>query len=114
MLRERLYLIDVEKACRKIVEYSDGHDLASFTADQKTFDAILRNLQIIGEAVKALPDWVRQIRPEQEWTKIAGLRNLLVHHYFGLDEEILWDAVQNDVPKLLEAVSFILRDASLQ
>jgi uncharacterized protein with HEPN domain len=87
--------------------------LARYLCDERTFDAIVRNLQIIGEAVKVLPDWVRDIRPEQEWAKIAGLRNLLVHHYFGLDEQVLWDAVQNDVPPLLVAGGAILDDPRL-
>ena len=69
--------------------------------DEKTFDAIVRNLEIIREAVKRIPSEMRVRYPDVEWKKIAGLRDIVAHEYFGLDEDILWDVVQNRIPVLL-------------
>ncbi len=72
----------------------------SFAADDKTLDAVLRNLEVIGEAVKCIPDEVRSQHLHVEWKKMAGLRDILIHHYFGIDAEIIWDVVQNKLPEL--------------
>jgi len=79
-----------------------------FLADDRTFDAVMRNLQIIGEAAKNVPTETRLRYPAVEWRKIAGLRDVLAHAYFSLENEILWDVVQNKVPALLEQVQHIL------
>jgi uncharacterized protein with HEPN domain len=63
--------------------------LEDFRADDRTFDAVVRNLQIIGEAVKNLPQAVRNLAPEIEWRKIAGLRDILAHAYFQIEDEII-------------------------
>jgi uncharacterized protein with HEPN domain len=76
--------------------------------DEPTVDADIRNLQIIGEAVKNIPDDVRELNSEMEWRKIAGLRDILAHAYFQIEDEIIWDIVQNKVPSLLGVVSQIL------
>ena len=65
------------------------------------YDAVLRNLEIPGEASKNIPDEIRRRYPEIEWRKVAGLRDVLAHFYFGLEEETLWDVVRNKVPALL-------------
>ena len=79
-----------------------------FLSDDRTFDAIMHNLQIIGEAAKNVPQDIRVRYPEVEWRKIAGLRDVLAHAYFSLENEILWDIVQNKIPPLLEQVQHIL------
>jgi len=68
----------------------------------------VRNLTIIGEAVKNLPNELRARYPDVEWRKIAGLRDIVVHEYFGIDEDILWDLIQNKIPNLLKSVEQIL------
>ena len=70
-------------------------------ADEKTFDAVMRDLEIIGEAAKHIPPEVRAQHPEIDWQKIAGLRDIVVHEYFGLDVEIIWDVITREVPTLL-------------
>ncbi len=72
-------------------------------------DAVLLNLHIIGEAVKKLPDDLRERHPNVAWREIAGLRDVIAHTYFALDTDILWDAVERDVPALLDAVRKIIR-----
>jgi uncharacterized protein with HEPN domain len=106
--RERLYLLDIADACRKIDRFTAGKSFEEFSQDEILFDAVVRNLQIIGEAVRCLPDDVRSLRPDVEWTRIVGLRHLLVHHYFGVDEEIVWDLAMNRCPELESAVTEML------
>jgi uncharacterized protein with HEPN domain len=108
----RLYLTDILIAGEKILRYTEGMNFENFVADDRTFDAVIRNLQVIGEAVKNVPDDVREINPEIEWRKIAGLRDILAHAYFQIEDEIIWDVVQNKVPLLLGVVSQLLEGMS--
>lgn len=84
--------------------------LEDFVADERTYDAVVRNLQIIGEAVKQIPPEIRDQYPSVEWRKIAGLRDILAHAYFSLENETLWDIVQNKVPELLEQMQRIVQE----
>jgi len=108
----RLYLDDMRESCEKVLRYVRGLTFDQFMHDEKTFDAVVRNLEIIGEAAKHIPPDIRSRYPEVEWPKIAGLRDVVVHEYFGLDEDILWDVVQNHVPVLLNHVLRILAQES--
>lgn len=105
----RLHLQDVLDAIQRIREYSGSLDLERFLADPKTVDAVVRNLEIIGEAVKRVPDDVRAAHPGVEWRKMAGLRDILIHDYYRVDAEIVWDVVRNKLPSLEEGVRRILR-----
>jgi uncharacterized protein with HEPN domain len=75
---------------------------------KKTYDAVVRNLEIIGEAAKNIPQAARQQYPEIEWRKISGMRDLMAHEYFGIDNEILWDVVINKIPDLRMKIDRIL------
>lgn len=96
----KVYLEDILEAIGRIRTYTAGLSADSFAADNKTLDAVLRNLEVIGEAVKCIPDEVRLQHLHVEWKKMAGLRDILIHHYFGIDAEIIWDVVQNKLPEL--------------
>ncbi|MDH4078967.1 MAG: DUF86 domain-containing protein [Nitrospira sp.] len=104
----RVYLDDILEATRKITSYTANLSKAAFLEDEKTFDAVVRNLEVIGEAVKKLPDELRAQHPTLEWKKMAGLRDILIHEYFGLDSEIVWDIVKNKVPTLNQEVRAML------
>ena len=74
------------------------HD--AFLTDELVIDGVARNLEIIGEAARQLPEEFRRAHPQIPWTQIAGLRNRIVHDYFGLDLEIIWQIIQHDLPEL--------------
>jgi uncharacterized protein with HEPN domain len=106
----RLFLEDIAEASSRILRYSEGKDLSAFCADEMAYDAVLRNLQIIGEAAKAVPADVRQGHPEVDWKGMTGLRDVLAHACFGLDDETLWDIVISKIPLLQEQVRRILAE----
>lgn len=106
----RVYLADILDAVSRIRAYTAGVTYTEFDADRKTFDAVIRNLEIIGEAVKNLPGEFRDRHPEEDWRKIAGLRDILVHQYFGIDAEIVWDIVQSKLASLEQTIVRILND----
>jgi len=105
---DRLLFEDMVSSCRKIIRYAHGLTFEQFLADEKTFDAILRHLMVLGEAAKLVPTDVRERYPAIPWRRIAGLRDVAIHRYFGLDEEILWDVVEREVPALLPLVEAML------
>ncbi|MFO1039027.1 MAG: DUF86 domain-containing protein [Geminicoccaceae bacterium] len=99
-----LYLADIEESCRLILEYIGGLSAKELLDDRKTLDAVIRNMEVIGEAVKRLPKSTADRRPDIEWRKIAGIRDVLIDGYFGIDPNIVWDAEVNKVPHLLGAI----------
>ena len=103
-----LFLEDIEKSCLRIVRYTAGRSRDEVFSDELRFDAILFNLQILGEAVKKIPADLRQRYPAIPWREIAGLRDFVAHAYFALDVEILWDAIQQDVPSLLDSIREVI------
>lgn len=103
-----LYLEDIIEAIRKITSYTKLMNFEEFCDDERTIDAVIRNLIVIGEAVKNIPDDIRKLEPETEWRKIAGLRDFAAHAYFHVSEQIVWDVVNTKLLPLNEAVTRIL------
>ena len=104
-----LFLEDIEKSCMKVLQYTEGRSKNQVFDDDIRADAVLLNLHIIGEAAKKLPVDLRERYPDVAWREIAGLRDVIAHTYFALDSDILWDAVERDVPALVDAVRRIIR-----
>lgn len=102
---EMMYLQDIADSCNKVLRFTEGLTLSQLTGDEKTYDAVVRNLEIIGEAAKHISSDLRKRLPDLEWPKIAGMRDMLAHAYFGIDNDILWDVVQNKIPELARAIT---------
>jgi uncharacterized protein with HEPN domain len=104
----RVYLDDILSSAAKIRSYVGSMDAGQFVQDGKTVDAVVRNLEIIGEAAKQLPQSVRAQAPEIEWQKIAGLRDILIHAYSHVDLDIIWDIVANQLPEFVTKIGALL------
>ena len=96
----RLFLKDIRLSSALVLEYAGNLTREQFFQDRKTMDAVMRNLAIIGEAAKKIPSDVRRQHPEVAWKKMAGLRDIVVHDYFGIDEDIIWDVISTRIPEL--------------
>ena len=103
-----VYLDDILKSISNIEEYIDDYSFEQFVEDKKTVDAVLRNLEIIGEAVKKVPENVKSLWNNIEWRKISGLRDILIHAYFEVDFEIVWDIIQSKLPSLKSKIKVII------
>ena len=101
---------DIHKCCQKIIEYTAAHTFESFVKDAKTIDAVIRNLEVIGEAAKHIPQKIKLKYNKVEWAKITGFRNFLIHDYFGIEYNIVWDSAVNRIPKLIQEIESILNE----
>ena len=101
MRNENKLLFDIPDSCRLIAEFLDGMERAAFEQDIKTQSAVLYQLSIVGEAVKSLPDAWRKQHPAIPWTQIARMRDHLIHRYFSVDIDTLWQTATSDAPALL-------------
>jgi uncharacterized protein with HEPN domain len=107
--RNPLFLLeDILQSCGKIIGYTGGRSRDQVFSDGMRFDAILFNLHVIGEAVKQLPRELRDRHSTVAWREIAGMRDIIAHAYFALDLDILWSAVQDDVPELRRQIEEVV------
>jgi uncharacterized protein with HEPN domain len=95
-----LYTKDILDSIEKIEEFIEGMDFDKFQDDDKTSSAVIRKLEIIGEAVKQLPDEIRDSYKKIPWKEMAGMRDKLIHWYFGVDYEIVWNVIKEEIPQL--------------
>jgi len=113
MSRDWTYCLeDIAASSAKILRYTKDMDFEAFATNDQAFDAVIRNLEIIGEAAKQLSDEARALMPEIEWSMAARFRDVIAHHYFGLDKQIVWDVVRNKIPSIFEASSCLLQRLS--
>jgi uncharacterized protein with HEPN domain len=105
-----LFLNDILKSIIKIKKYTEKIEYDEFIKNDLLIDGVIRNLEVIGEAVKNIPASFRKKYPSIEWKKIAGLRDILIHEYFGIDHEILWDIINNKIPLLEKQIKSIFED----
>jgi uncharacterized protein with HEPN domain len=100
MRNHRLYLKDIFDAMESIEQFVQNMDFEDFKKDDKTVSAVIRKFEIIGEATKQIPDDIKQKSPEAPWKEMAGMRDRLIHSYFGVDYQMVWMTIKERLPKV--------------
>ena len=101
------YLDDIRDAIAEVEEFTCGMDYESFAADKKTVNAVIRSLEVLGEATKQIPALFRKKHPEIPWSKMAGMRDVLIHDYMGVDLRTVWNVVRDRLPELRSSLERI-------
>ena len=104
----RFRVRDILGAAEAIIEYTDGMTYEQFLSDRKTVDAVVRNLMMMGESVRWLPQQVQDQHRSVPWRGLRGVRNVVVHEYFGVDPRILWETCRRDLPQLVPKLEAVL------
>ena len=111
MKKDPVVFLDHVLECIKIIEeYAVGKSKTDFLESLQFQDSVIRRLEVIGEAVKNLPENFKEDHPEIQWRRTAGLRDVVVHKYFGIDLEVTWEIVKNDLPVLKNNITKILEE----
>ena len=110
MRHYKLYIDDILDAISKIEKYTKGFTRSTFQKNTLVADAVIKNLEVIGEASKRIPAGIKHQIPAIEWKEIVGLRNILIHEYSGIDKDIVWDIIENKLPVLKEHLRAIKMD----
>jgi uncharacterized protein with HEPN domain len=103
------FLKHIEHECGFLIRVTTGKTCDEISNDEILSKAIVRSLEIIGEAVKKLNDDFKKQHPEMEWKKIAGTRDIMIHHYFGIDYDIVWEVITDKIPPLRKYINEIIR-----
>jgi len=104
------YIEDVIEAMNDAMSFVEGMEYDDFLKDRKTVYAVIRAIEIIGEAVKKIPELVKNRYPQIPWREMAGMRDKLIHEYFGVNLRAVWDTVKQDIPSLKPSFDKILKD----
>lgn len=107
----RVRIEDMAEALDRIRRYTDGLDEAAFCADERSVDAVVRNLEIVGEAANRMPAHVTERHPEIPWHRMAEMRNVLIHEYNSVASALIWRTVKHDLPPLAGPLRALLREA---
>ena len=106
----RFRVRDIAASVQAAIDYTNGMTFEEFAADRRTRDAVIRNLITMGESVRWIPGPIREANPNVPWTTMRGVRNVVVHEYFGVDDRILWDTLERDLPPLLPKLEAVLAE----
>ena len=104
----RFRVRDILAAVHAVAAYTEGMTFEEFVTDGRTRDAVVRNLMTLGESVRWIPDVILEAHPAVPWRTMRGVRNVVVHEYFGVDDAILWQTVQGDLPPLVPLLEAVL------
>lgn len=104
------YLRDILDAIEKVETFTQGMDYEQFVKDEKTVFAVIRALEIIGEASKNIPNSVKDRHPSLPWRDMAGIRDKLIHEYFGVNMAVIWNTVKRDIPSLKPLITEVLKE----
>jgi uncharacterized protein with HEPN domain len=107
-----VYVQDILEAIKRIDNYLEGLTFNEFLKDKKTVDAVIRNFAVIGEAAKHIPVSLKRKHPEVAWKRMAGMRDKVIHEYFGVDLHILWDTAKIDLPASKPLLEQLLKEKS--
>ena len=102
------YLKDILEAIDRAIQYVSNLDYSDFLSDTKTQDAVIRNIEIIGEAVKNIPQELKAAHPDIAWKNMSGIRNKLIHEYFGVNTDIVWGVVKEDLQDLSKKIKVMI------
>ncbi|HNB37167.1 MAG TPA: DUF86 domain-containing protein [Anaerolineales bacterium] len=103
------YLRDMLDNAKRALRFDEGMDYSSFSKDEKSVYAVIRAVEIIGEATRNIPEELRVKYPEIPWRDVSDMRNKLVHNYFGINLEVIWQTLEEDIPLLADALQNIIR-----
>ena len=106
----KLYVKDILDAILAIEKFVEGMDFEEFREDDKTSSAVIRKFEIIGEAAKHIPEDVRQKYPDIPWKEMAGFRDKLIHFYFGIKYELVWNTIKMELPELKTKIKNVLTE----
>ena len=109
MRHYKLYIEDILDAISKIEKYTKGLTRSKFQKNTLVIDAVVKNLEVIGEASKRIPIAIKNEIPSIQWKKIVGLRNILIHEYAGIDKDIVWDIIEHKLPELKTHLALIVK-----
>ncbi len=110
-MRKRIfgdYVQDILDAIMDTSDFTTGMKFENFVEDRKTISAVIRCLEVIGEAAKKMPDEIKDEHPDIPWKSMAGMRDKLIHEYFGVDLEIVWEVIRNDLPPIVPLIRKVL------
>lgn len=104
------YLQDITSSIKEIEGFVGNQSFKQFVKDKKTVNAVIRSLEVIGEAARNIPQYIKDKHPDIPWKKMSGMRDKIVHEYFGVDLEIVWQTIKKDLPELQRLIKEICKD----